>query len=139
MTSVFVPAFRRKHRTAAASLVLAASVAACAVGPDYTAPSTDLTPFHNLDAVDARQTATPAPPLDRWWTGFNDPLLVTVVQRSLDQNLDLAASLARVSSFTICHRLAPPTLSCRRSASANGVPERYSAACAAASSGSSRR
>ena len=96
MTSVFVPAFRRKHRTAAASLVLAASVAACAVGPDYTAPSTDLTPFHNLEAVNTRQTATPAPPLDRWWTGFNDPLLVTVVQRSLDQNLDLAASLARV-------------------------------------------
>jgi NodT family efflux transporter outer membrane factor (OMF) lipoprotein len=96
MTSLSVPAPRRTRRTAAASLVLAAGVAACSVGPDYVAPKTDLVPFHNLDAVAAQKTATPAPRLDRWWTGFNDPLLVTVVERALDQNLDLAASLARV-------------------------------------------
>ena len=28
--------------------------------------------------------------------GFNDPMLVTVVQRALNQNLDLDAALARV-------------------------------------------
>jgi NodT family efflux transporter outer membrane factor (OMF) lipoprotein len=79
-----------------ASLALAAGLAGCMVGPDYEAPKTDLAPFHNLDAVAARKTTTPAPELDRWWTGFNDPMLVTVVQRALDQNLDLAAALARV-------------------------------------------
>ncbi len=79
-----------------ASLALAAGLAACSVGPDYVAPTTELAPFHNLDAVNARKTATPAPQLDSWWTGFNDPMLVTVVQRALDQNLDLAAAMARV-------------------------------------------
>jgi len=37
-----------------------------------------------------------APPLDHWWTGFNDPMLVTVVQRALNENLDLDAAFARV-------------------------------------------
>src|SRR6202020_2734300 len=36
-------------------------------------------------------------PLDRWWIGFNDPMLATVVQRTLDHNLDLVAALARVN------------------------------------------
>ena len=79
-----------------ARLALAVSVTGCAVGPDYMAPSTHLAPFHNLAALSAQRTATPAPALDRWWTGFNDPTLVTVVQRALAQNLDLAAALARV-------------------------------------------
>ncbi|WP_158742987.1 efflux transporter outer membrane subunit [Acidisphaera sp. L21] len=80
----------------AAGLIVIAALAGCSVGPDYTAPATSFLPFHNLAAVVARKTPVPAPALDRWWTGFNDPLLVGVVQRTLDQNLDLAASLARV-------------------------------------------
>ncbi|MEJ1977143.1 MAG: TolC family protein [Acetobacteraceae bacterium] len=76
--------------------MLAAALAGCSVGPDYVTPITSFLPFHNLAAVSARKTPASAPPLDHWWTGFNDPMLVTVVQRALDQNLDLAASLARV-------------------------------------------
>jgi NodT family efflux transporter outer membrane factor (OMF) lipoprotein len=79
-----------------AAVALAIGLAGCEVGPDYQAPKTELAPFHNLDAVAARKVATPAPQLDQWWTGFNDPMLVTVVQRALDQNLDLAAALGRV-------------------------------------------
>jgi NodT family efflux transporter outer membrane factor (OMF) lipoprotein len=96
MMTAATPAFRRMLQTTAAGFVLVAGLADCTVGPDYVAPTTELTPFHNLDAVTARKTATPPPGLDHWWTGFNDPMLVTVVQRALDQNLDLAASLARV-------------------------------------------
>jgi NodT family efflux transporter outer membrane factor (OMF) lipoprotein len=77
-------------------LVMVAALAGCSVGPDYVAPTTSFVPFHNLTAVSTRRTPAPAPPLDRWWTGFDDPTLVTVVQRALDKNLDLAASLARV-------------------------------------------
>jgi NodT family efflux transporter outer membrane factor (OMF) lipoprotein len=80
----------------AAGLALGCSIAACTVvGPDYEVPTTGLKPFHSADAVEAR-AAAPAPALDSWWTGFNDPVLTRVVQRALDQNLDLAASLARV-------------------------------------------
>jgi hypothetical protein len=43
-----------------------------------------------------RADGTPAPPLDTWWEGFGDLELTRIVQRALDQNLDLAASVARV-------------------------------------------
>ncbi|HEY1397250.1 efflux transporter outer membrane subunit [Roseateles sp.] len=79
--------------------VFSAVLAACAVGPDYSTPRSDLAPFHNRLAAagvaDAAGAAARAS-LDQWWTGFNDPMLAEVVQRALDQNLDLAASIARV-------------------------------------------
>jgi NodT family efflux transporter outer membrane factor (OMF) lipoprotein len=75
---------------------LSAGLAGCAVGPRYAKPTTNLAPFHNLAGVGATKPEFPAPALESWWTGFNDPMLVTVVQRALDQNLDLAAAFARV-------------------------------------------
>ena len=71
----------------------------CSVGPKYKAPpppGAELAPFHNkLEAPNSREMA--APSLDEWWNGFKDPILVTIVQRALNQNLDLAASLERVN------------------------------------------
>jgi NodT family efflux transporter outer membrane factor (OMF) lipoprotein len=80
----------------AASLAFAAALSGCAVGPDYVKPAAGLTSFHNHVQSSTEQVATAAPPLDTWWTGFDDPMLVTVVQRALAQNLDLAAAFARV-------------------------------------------
>lgn len=77
----------------ALSLAFSATLAACAVGPDYSKPQDSLAPFHNQPA--AASVNAPAQ-LDEWWTGFSDPMLVQVVQRALSQNLDLAASIARV-------------------------------------------
>src|SRR5262249_45708309 len=110
---LFIPAFyificnfgcNRKERQwihaalKATAMVLAFSLLAggCAVGPRYWKPTTNLAPFHNPAGASGAKPEFPAPPLDSWWTGFNDPILVTVVQRALDQNLDLAASFARV-------------------------------------------
>ncbi len=94
------PGMRAKYRVLSAgvgaSLMLGVSLSGCAVGPDYQAPATNLAAFHNADAVAARKADVAAPPLDRWWVGFNDPELTRIVQRALDQNLDLAAALARV-------------------------------------------
>jgi NodT family efflux transporter outer membrane factor (OMF) lipoprotein len=77
------------------SLLLSSTLVACTVGPDYTAPKNTLVPFHNVADVSATRRPS-APPLDQWWTGFNDPMLATVVWRALNQNLDLDAALARV-------------------------------------------
>ena len=82
-------------RVMAASLAILFGVAGCAVGPDYVAPTAQYAPFHNR-VTTPQQASAPTPHLDSWWTGFNDPMLVTVVQRALAQNLDLAASFARV-------------------------------------------
>ena len=78
-------------------LLLTLALAGCTVGPKYKGPSTTaLAPFHN-QIDDAANDSSSVVPLDRWWIGFNDPMLATVVQRTLDQNLDLAAALARVN------------------------------------------
>ena len=81
-------------RMAVGSLVVA--LAGCAVGPDYVAPITALQPLHHVPAHNDDAARKAAPALDTWWTGFDDPMLVTIVERALAQNLDLAASFARV-------------------------------------------
>jgi len=73
------------------ALSAALLLAACQAGPDYQKPQTTLAPYHN-----APVQAAEAPPLDQWWTGFHDAELTVIVERALAQNLDLAASLARV-------------------------------------------
>ena len=77
-------------------LLLSMLLSGCAVGPKYQAPAAGLTSFHNRAATAADNHSSP-PPLDRWWTGFNDPTLVTIVERALSENLDLAATLERVN------------------------------------------
>jgi len=77
-------------------LALGASLTGCAVGPKYHRPIANVQPFHNAPSVQARKTIAGAPPLDRWWTGFQDPELTKIVERAVEQNLDLAASLHRV-------------------------------------------
>jgi NodT family efflux transporter outer membrane factor (OMF) lipoprotein len=88
-------------------LLLGGSIAACsAVGPDYQAPVDGLKPFHGADAVAARPATPAPPPLDRWWTGFDDPVLTRIVQRTLDQNLDLTAAMARVDESRAAAKVA---------------------------------
>ena len=82
------------------ALVCALSLAGCAeVGPDYRQPASTMpAAFHNSTALAAHDAAAPAPApaLDTWWNGFNDPELTRIVQRVLAQNLDLAAAMARI-------------------------------------------
>lgn len=79
--------------TRLSALIAALGLAGCMVGPTYTKPTVQLAPFHNPVP---KEGGGAAPALDTWWTGFNDPMLVTVVQRALQQNLDLVAAMARV-------------------------------------------
>ena len=81
---------------ASLSLFSQLCVSGCAVGPSYRKPATTLENFHSAAAVEARPTSAPTPPLETWWDGFNDPMLSRIVQQARDQNLDLAAALARV-------------------------------------------
>ena len=77
---------------------LAAFLGGCVVGPQYKGPpAAELQGFHNSAAVENRPAETPPPPVETWWTGFNDPVLTRIIERALDQNLDLAAAIARVN------------------------------------------
>jgi len=84
------------------AVALSITLTGCAVsrhpiGPNYAKPPINVAPFHNLSSARAATSGRSAPKLDAWWTGFDDPGLVTVVQRALEQNLDLAAALERVT------------------------------------------
>jgi len=82
--------------TSALAGILLLALGGCSVGPDYLEPISNLLNFHSAEAVASRAATAPAPQLDRWWEGFNDLELTRIIGRALDQNLDLAAALARV-------------------------------------------
>ncbi len=119
---------RRGRRSSAPALAgsLLLALGGCAVGPDYAAPVSDLANFHNADAVASRATAREAPQLDAWWEGFNDPELTRIVERALDQNLDLAAALARVEQARAAARGAGAQLLPSFDASAQASRQRQS-------------
>lgn len=76
---------------------IAGSLAACAVGPDYRKPESPMpAAYPHAAALDALNASREPVSLDTWWNGFKDPVLTKIIQRALDQNLDLAASVARV-------------------------------------------
>jgi NodT family efflux transporter outer membrane factor (OMF) lipoprotein len=81
---------------ASLSLFSQLCMSGCAVGPSYRRPATTLEKLHSAVAVEARPTSAPTAALETWWEGFNDPMLSRLVQKARDQNLDLAAALARV-------------------------------------------
>ncbi|WP_240475829.1 efflux transporter outer membrane subunit [Herbaspirillum rhizosphaerae] len=80
----------------AVALAVGVFLTGCASGPDYQAPAVSGGAFHNASLLEQRGAVAPMPQLDEWWKGFNDPVLSRVVQRAIEQNLDLAASVARV-------------------------------------------
>jgi NodT family efflux transporter outer membrane factor (OMF) lipoprotein len=89
------------------SLLLALGLAGCAVAPAYQTPASTMpASYRNAPALAARQDVLPAPALDQWWLGFDDPALERIVRRALDQNLNLAAALARVEQARAAARVA---------------------------------
>jgi multidrug efflux system outer membrane protein len=69
-----------------------ALLAACAVGPDYQAPVTEAAPF-----VAAPAAAVSEQPFEAaWWKQFQDPVLDSLIERALKDDLDLKIALARV-------------------------------------------
>ena len=75
----------------------AAGLSACSVGPDFTLPETRL-PGSYIVKLDATSTAKPAASVDltQWWRSFRDPQLVSLVERSIAANPDIAIALARL-------------------------------------------
>ncbi|MCL2872206.1 MAG: efflux transporter outer membrane subunit [Betaproteobacteria bacterium] len=85
------------NATVALLFVGLSALTGCAVGPDYVKPEVTLAPLHNTEAVASRAVDKKEPPLDQWWQGFDDPQLTQIITRVLAQNLDIQASLERVT------------------------------------------
>jgi NodT family efflux transporter outer membrane factor (OMF) lipoprotein len=77
--------------------MMAAALAACAVGPNYVRPDTPA-PAHFAQALAGAQ-AQPTPAADaEFWQAFNDPELTHLVEDALAANHDLRIALAHYDS-----------------------------------------
>ena len=78
-------------RNDAAALLLAMSLSACMVGPDYRRPEVDVPAAWRLGATEAGQISNIA-----WWEQFQDPVLSNLVRTALENNKDLEIATANV-------------------------------------------
>ncbi|MFC0687371.1 efflux transporter outer membrane subunit [Novosphingobium clariflavum] len=82
-------------KTMAAVLLTATSLSACAVGPDYVAPTPPATagaPFTGVQSAEV----TMAWPDDSWWHLYKDPVLDGLVADALAANTDVRVAVARI-------------------------------------------
>ncbi|MFZ6049785.1 efflux transporter outer membrane subunit [Pseudomonas sp. CR3202] len=86
--------------------VLLYQLVGCTVGPDYQAPESILSASLAGGVTPELPKRAPAPPLEEWWRGFADPVLNGIVQRALEQNLDVSIALARVEQARAAANLA---------------------------------
>ena len=78
----------------------AAGLSACSVGPDFKLPETEL-PRSYIAKLDTKATDPAARlvasvDLTQWWRSFRDHQLVSLVERSIAANPDIAIALARL-------------------------------------------
>ncbi|HSW04110.1 efflux transporter outer membrane subunit [Aquabacterium sp.] len=95
MTSL--PLLSRLHRSACMSLC-AASLAGCAVGPDFVPPGNRLGEVRleaRADDADLTPMSDAGVPTE-WWTLFNDAVLAQLQARARFSNLDLRMAFERI-------------------------------------------
>lgn len=74
------------------SLLAALLLSACAVGPDYETPKSDLPSTY----VDTPKIATAGVAVESWWDGFHDSELSSLVKRAIASNPDIEISILRL-------------------------------------------
>jgi len=82
----------RLHKTIP-PLVAMLLATGCAVGPHYKPPKPDVVKFHAADA----NLITEQPFNTRWWNQFEDPILDSLVDRSLASNNGIRIARARLA------------------------------------------
>lgn len=73
-------------------ILLIAIAGACKVTQPYTAPQADSTQYRGTQADTINIASIP------WRQMFNDPLLQTLIQQGIDNNLDLKVAIARIKT-----------------------------------------
>jgi outer membrane protein, multidrug efflux system len=79
------------------TLLLALSLTACTVGPDFKRPNPPDIPAWHETAVRPNQAISPqSNPDPHWWDQFGDPVLTSLEQQAIAGNLDLQQAVLRV-------------------------------------------
>ncbi len=80
------------------TLLLTALLGACTVGPDFVPPRIDAPPAWNDPARAAPGAVTmQSEPDPRWWDGFRDPVLTSLIERAAAGNLDVQQAVLRIA------------------------------------------
>jgi multidrug efflux system outer membrane protein len=74
------------------AMLLLLLLGGCNLGPDYQRPDVEMPA--EFRATPASEAA--AWPSDEWWRGFSSHELNTLIEQAREQNLDIAAAIARV-------------------------------------------
>lgn len=79
-----------------AACALLTGIAGCTVGPDFTPPNPIGKARWNDPSTQQGSVSEQANPDPDWWTGFNDPVLTAVIEKSIKGNLDLQQAVLRI-------------------------------------------
>lgn len=80
--------------TAATLLGVVVTMAGCTVGPDYRAPSPQVSEQWHQSATEGLQAG--AADVQRWWGVFEDGQLSGLIERAVEGNLDLRLAVLRI-------------------------------------------
>ncbi len=91
---------RRQHRRLAV-VVSAWAVGGCTVGPRFVPPQPNVPAQWSQAARDhgaqgLSRVSAQTPQLVAWWTSFKDPTLVSLIERSVTENLDVREAVLRI-------------------------------------------
>lgn len=93
-----------------AAAVAAASLAGCAVGPDYESPTFSLPALWGGASYDETVVAPEPPALASWWLRLDDPVLTALIDDAVAGNLDVATAKAKIREARASYRQAGGTL-----------------------------
>jgi outer membrane protein, multidrug efflux system len=92
----------RRSVTVLSSLVAAALLGGCAIGPNYHRPAVAEPPTFRGQATAEAASFADAP----WWEAFQEPTLKALIQEALRSNYDAAIAAARVQEARAFFRVA---------------------------------
>ncbi|HLG86097.1 MAG TPA: efflux transporter outer membrane subunit [Alphaproteobacteria bacterium] len=93
------------------SALLLLGIAGCTVGPDFNPPTADTPPKWSgtgpkPDQTSESKVTSDAAADDRWWNGFRDPELTSLIDRARDANLDLRQAALRIAEARAAREVA---------------------------------
>lgn len=87
----------RSKATTLAIIVIAASMSACTLGPNFVTPTPAMPAQWSDSAGNTNTTATDSQ-ADAWWTHFDDALLSSLIERAAASNLDAKQAVLRIAA-----------------------------------------
>ncbi|MFJ2537176.1 TolC family protein [Pseudomonas sp. NPDC087614] len=87
------------------TVVIAAGLTACTVGPDFQKPVATQIADWAKPAKSAPGQAVSEPLNERWWEVFHDPQLSALTQRAVHSNLDLQLASSRLQQSRAARRV----------------------------------